>query len=106
MIKVAYCDVSNLDMIKAYELLPKNRKEKFDNFRFDKDKKLSAGAYLLLVRLLNEEKITKYFSYLITLSTFASDLKNVCHLMMADELKSDSSQILRELLKQNRSLRK
>ena len=59
MIKVAYCDVSNLDMIKAYELLPKNSKEKFDNFRFDKDKKLSAGAYLLLVKLLNEEKITK-----------------------------------------------
>ena len=47
MIKVAYCDVSNLDMIKAYELLPKNRKEKFDNFRFDKDKKLSAGAFQL-----------------------------------------------------------
>jgi 4'-phosphopantetheinyl transferase len=58
MIKVAYCDVSNLDMIKAYELLPENRKEKFDKFRFDKDKKLSAGAYLLLVKLLNEEKIT------------------------------------------------
>jgi len=53
-----------------------------------------------------KKKITKYFSYLITLSTFASDLKKVCHLMMADEFKSDSSQILRELLKQNRFLHK
>ena len=30
----------------------------------------------------NEEKITKNYSYLITISTFASDLKNVRHLMM------------------------
>ena len=27
-------------------------------------------------------KMKKNFSYLITISTFASDLKNVCHLMM------------------------
>jgi 4'-phosphopantetheinyl transferase len=59
MIKVAYCDVSDLDMIKAYKLLPENRKEKFDKFRFDKDKKLSAGAYLLLDKLLKEENITQ-----------------------------------------------
>ena len=28
------------------------------------------------------KKNNKNYSYLITLSTFASDLKNVCHLMM------------------------
>ena len=50
--------------------------------------------------------LQRYKLYLITLSTFASDLKNVCHLMMADEFKSDSSQILRDLLKKNRFLRK
>ncbi len=59
MIKVAYCDVSNLDLYTAYKLLPKNRKEKVDHFRFEKDKKLSAGAYLLLNKLLKEENITQ-----------------------------------------------
>ena len=59
MIKLAYCDVSNLNLVKAYELLPESRKEKVNNFRFDKDKKLSAGAYLLLEKLLEEENITK-----------------------------------------------
>lgn len=58
MIKLAYCDVSNLDLDKAYESLPKNRKEKVNHFRFEKDKKLSAGAYLLLDKLLKEENIT------------------------------------------------
>ena len=59
MIKLAYCDVSNLNLSKAYDLLPESRKTKFDKFRFDKDKKLSAGAYLLLNKLLTEENITK-----------------------------------------------
>ena len=52
MIKVAYLDVSNLNLSKAYGLLPKRRRDKVDKFVFDKDKKLSAGAYLLLDKLL------------------------------------------------------
>lgn len=59
MIKLAYCNVENLDLTKAYPLLPQNRKEKVDYFRFMKDKKLSSGAYLLLDKLLSEEDITK-----------------------------------------------
>lgn len=58
MIKIAYCDVSNLNLHEAYELLPPNRKRKFNSFRFDKDKKLSAGAYLLLDKLLKEKNVT------------------------------------------------
>ena len=58
MNKLAYCDVSNLNLSEAYELLPKSRKQKVDRFKFEKDKKLSAGAYLLLDKLLKEEKIT------------------------------------------------
>ena len=58
MIKVAYANVDDLNLSEAYELLPKSRKEKVDNFRFEKDKKLSAGAYLLLDKLLKEENIT------------------------------------------------
>ena len=59
MIKVAYCDVEDLDLSKAYELLPESRKQKVNAFRFDRDKKLSAGAYLLLNDLLKEENITQ-----------------------------------------------
>ena len=58
MIKLAYCDISNLDLSKAYGLLPENRKNKVDYFRFLKDKKLSSGAYLLLNKLLHDEKIS------------------------------------------------
>ena len=59
MIKLAYCNVENLDMKRAYELVSKNRQEKIDFYRFDKDKKLSCGAYLLLKKMLSEENITK-----------------------------------------------
>ena len=59
MIKLAYVDVSELDLKKSYRLLPQNRKDKVDGFRFDKDKKLSCGAYLLLKKLLSEENITQ-----------------------------------------------
>lgn len=59
MIKLAYCNVDNLNLAKAYKLLPESRKSKVDNFKFDKDKKLSAGAYLLLDKLLKEENISK-----------------------------------------------
>ena len=58
MIKLAYCNVENLNLKKAYELVPKNRQEKIDFYRFDRDKKLSCGAYLLLKKLLSEENIT------------------------------------------------
>ena len=58
MIKLVYCDVSDLDLSKAFRHLSDERKEKVDNFRFAKDKKLSAGAYLLLKKLLDEENIT------------------------------------------------
>ena len=58
MIKVAYCNVENLDLKKAYSLVSQSRKEKIDFYKFKKDKKLSAGAYLLLKKLLDEEKIT------------------------------------------------
>ncbi len=58
MIKLAYCDVGNLNLADAYKLLPKTRQKKVDRFRFEKDKKLSAGAYLLLDKLLKEENIT------------------------------------------------
>ena len=59
MIKVAYLDVSNLNLSKAYGLLPQRRRDKVDKFIFDKDKKLSAGAYLLLDKLLKEEDINE-----------------------------------------------
>ncbi len=58
MIKVAYSNVDNLNLSESYKLLPENRKKKVDNFRFEKDKKPSAGAYLLLDKMLKEENIT------------------------------------------------
>ena len=58
MIKLAYCNIDNLDLKKAYSLVSKNRQEKIDFYRFDKDKKLSCGAYLLLKKLLDSENIT------------------------------------------------
>ena len=59
MIKLAYCNVEDLNLDKAYELLPNYRKDKVDNFRFIKDKKLSSGAFLLLKKLLDEINITE-----------------------------------------------
>ncbi len=58
MIKLAYCNVDNLDLARSYKLLPEHRKSKVDFYRFEKDKKLSAGAYLLLNTLLKDENIT------------------------------------------------
>lgn len=60
MIKLAYCNVENLDLKKAYQAVPENRKNKIDFFKFDKDKKLSAGAFLLLKKLLSEQNITDF----------------------------------------------
>lgn len=58
MIRLAYCNVENLDLKKAYNSVSKDRQDKIDFYRFEKDKKLSAGAYLLLKKLLSEENIT------------------------------------------------
>ena len=58
MIKLAYCNVENLDLKKAYGSVSKTRQDKIDFYRFQKDKKLSAGAYLLLKKLLSEENVT------------------------------------------------
>lgn len=58
MIKFAYCNVENLDLKKSYSLVSKKRQEKIDFYRFDKDKKLSAGAYLLLKKMLSCENVT------------------------------------------------
>ena len=57
MIKVAYCNVKDLDLEKIYPILPESRQEKVDNFIFDKDKKLSSGVYLLLKKMLDEENV-------------------------------------------------
>ena len=67
MIKLAYMDVSNLNLNESYYRLPYFRRSKVDNFRFIRDKKLSAGAYLLLEKLLCEvgveKPILKYGKY-------------------------------------------
>lgn len=57
MIKLAYCNVDDLDLKRAYNLVSKNRQDKIDFYRFEKDKKLSCGVYLLLKKLLFEENI-------------------------------------------------
>ncbi len=57
MIKLAYCDVDELNLSKGYKAVSDDRKNKISRFKFDKDKKLSCGAYLLLIKLLNEESI-------------------------------------------------
>ncbi len=58
MIKLAYCNIEKLDLKKAYGLVSKNRQDKIDFYRFEKDKKLSCGAYLILKKLLSTESIT------------------------------------------------
>ena len=60
MIKLAYCNVEDLDLRRAYRLVPKDRQEKIDFYRFEKDKKLSAGAFLLLKKLLEEQGIINF----------------------------------------------
>ncbi|WP_458405638.1 4'-phosphopantetheinyl transferase family protein [Methanobrevibacter sp.] len=57
MIKLAYCNVEDLDLSRAYSLLPETRRKKVDNFRFAKDKKLSCGAFLLLKKMLDGQGI-------------------------------------------------
>ncbi len=60
MIKLAYCNVWDLDLEKAYPLVPPDRQEKIDYYRFNKDKKLSAGVYLLLKKMLDEVDIRDF----------------------------------------------
>jgi len=58
MIKLAYCNVEDLNLYEVYDTLPHFRQKKVDFYRFDRDKKLSAGAFLLLKRLLCEAGIS------------------------------------------------
>ncbi|RAP44239.1 MAG: hypothetical protein BZ135_08675 [Methanosphaera sp. rholeuAM6] len=58
MIKAAYCNVEDLKLEKGQPLVSPDRKEKISRYRFQKDKQLSCGAYLLLIRLLEREGIT------------------------------------------------
>ena len=57
MIKVAYCNIKDLDLEKAYPLLPDSRKDKLEGFIFDSEKRLSCGSYLLLRKMLDDEDI-------------------------------------------------
>lgn len=57
--KVAYCNVEDLNLSDVYRKLPLARKHKVDNFRFVRDKKLSAGAYLLLDKMLKDAGVRK-----------------------------------------------
>ena len=58
MIKIAVCNVKDLELEEAMKNVSKNRQEKISKYRFMKDKKLSCGAELLLNKLLSEEDIT------------------------------------------------
>lgn len=55
--EIYYSDVSNLDYKKYYDLLPKKRKERIDKYKFEEDKKLSCGAWVLLSIALKKHKI-------------------------------------------------
>ena len=52
MIKLVYFNEDNLDLKKAYWLLVENRRKKIDYYIFEKDKKRSAGADLILKNCL------------------------------------------------------
>lgn len=58
MIKVAYCNVEKLDLKRGISLVSPGRAKKISSYRFNKDKRLSCGAYLLLRKLLEENNIT------------------------------------------------
>lgn len=40
MIKLAYCDVDELNLSKGYKAVSDDRKNKISRFKFDKDKKI------------------------------------------------------------------
>lgn len=54
---VYYADVSNLDVEKELQNIPEIRREKVNNLKFEKDKKLSLGAWLLLKKALKNHHI-------------------------------------------------
>lgn len=53
MIKLYYSNVEDLDLEKGYIKVSSQRKEKIDFYKFAKDKKLSCGAALLLLKVLS-----------------------------------------------------
>ncbi len=58
MIKIALCNVKELELEKAKKKVSPNRQDKINNYHFIKDKKLSCGAELLLNQMLLEENVT------------------------------------------------
>ncbi|MCQ2977370.1 MAG: 4'-phosphopantetheinyl transferase superfamily protein [archaeon] len=54
MIKLFYSNIKDLDLNKGYLKVSSQRKSKIDNFRFEKDKKLSCGVELLLLKVLKD----------------------------------------------------
>lgn len=58
MIKIAICNVKDLELEKAIKKVSKKRRKKVSKYRFLKDKKLSCGAQLLLNKMLSEEDIS------------------------------------------------
>lgn len=57
MIKVAVCNVENLELDKAIKNVTQKRREKINRYRFEIDKKLSCAAQLLSNHMLKEEGI-------------------------------------------------
>ncbi len=67
MIKLAYCNVEDLDLDKGYGLVSSARQDKISRYKFERDKLLSCGVFLLLRKMLDgvgvvepEFKIGKY----------------------------------------------
>ncbi|MDO5852050.1 MAG: 4'-phosphopantetheinyl transferase superfamily protein [Methanobacteriaceae archaeon] len=54
---IYYTNVSNININNIPSFIPQNNKEKINSYQFDKDKKLSLGAQLLLFYGLKQEKI-------------------------------------------------
>lgn len=57
MIRVAVCNVENLNLDRALNKVSQKRREKVKGYRFLKDQKLSCGAQLLLNKMLFEENV-------------------------------------------------
>lgn len=54
MIKLFYSNIKDLNLNEGYLKVSNKRKAKIDSFRFEKDKKLSCGVELLLLKSLND----------------------------------------------------
>ena len=59
--KVYYANVGKMNLAKKLKLLPESRLARIANFRDEKDKKLSIGAYLLLKKVLNRHLIRYHY---------------------------------------------